>query len=89
VVDKRRCVGSVLDISAGGCSLKTTAAVQVGSRIKINIDYDDNFIISVLGQVLRSNRSGAAGTILHIKFLKVPRRAFNSISALVFGYDEV
>jgi hypothetical protein len=88
VVDKRRFTGSVLDISIGGCSLKTSAAIQVGSRLKITIDYDENYLINVLGQVLRVNRSGAAGNILHIKFLKVPRRAFNSISALVFGYNE-
>ena len=88
VVDKKRFTGNVLDISIGGCSVKTSAPIQIGSRLKIGIDYDDNHVINVLGQVLRSNRSGAVGTIVHIKFLKVPRRAFNSISALVFGYDE-
>lgn len=88
VVDTRKYTGTILDISIGGCSLKASAPIQVGSRLKISIDYDDNSLINVLGQVLRTNRSGAAGTIMHIKFLKVPRRAFNSISALVFGYDD-
>jgi hypothetical protein len=45
-------------------------------------------MINVLGQALRINRSGAAGTIVHIKFLKIPRRAFNAINAVVFGYHE-
>jgi len=88
VVDTKRFAGSVQDLSIGGCSIRTTAPVQVGSRLKISIDYDDNSLITVLGQVLRTNRSGPGGTIIHIKFLKVPRRAFNSINALVFGYDE-
>lgn len=88
VVDSKKYIGNVLDVSIGGCSIKTTAPVQVGSRLKISIDYDDNSLINVLGQVLRTNRSGSAGTIVHIKFLKVPRRAFNSINALVFGYSE-
>jgi hypothetical protein len=88
VVDSRRFVGTILDISTGGCSLKTSAPVQVGSRLKLDIDYSDESVITVLGQVLRSNRSGAVGTIIHIKFLKVPRRAFNNINALVFGYDD-
>ncbi|MDR2617633.1 MAG: flagellar brake protein [Treponema sp.] len=87
MVDTRRFIGTILDISIGGCSIKTSAPVQVGSRLKIDIDYSDDSMISVLGQVLRSNRSGTVGTIIHIKFLKVPRRAFNNISALVFGYD--
>lgn len=87
VVDTKRFTGTVMDISIGGCSIKTSSPIQVGSRIKLTIDYDDNYLIKVLGLVLRTNRSGPAGSIIHVKFLKVPRRAFNSISALVFGYD--
>jgi len=88
IVDTKKFIGTVMDISIGGCALKTTAPVQVGSRLKLIIDCDDDSLINVLGQVLRTNRSGASGSIVHIKFLKVPRRAFNSISALVFGYNE-
>jgi len=88
VVDKKRFTGTLLDIGIGGCSIKTNAPVQVGSRLKIVINYNDNYAISVLGQVLRANRSGAAGSIIHIKFLKVPRRAYNSINAMVYGYNE-
>jgi hypothetical protein len=86
VVDSRRFTGAILDLSVGGCSIRTRTSIPAGSRLKIIIDYDNEFLITVLGQVLRLNRSGSAGTILHIKFLKIPRRAFNSISALVFGY---
>ena len=88
VVDNRKFIGTIQDISVGGCSLKTSAPVQAGSRLKISIDFDGNSLINVLGLVLRSNRSGTA-TILHVKFLKVPRRAFNSISTIVFGYNDL
>jgi hypothetical protein len=88
VVGKKAMSGTVLDISAGGCSLKTSSQITAGSRLKICIDTEVNFI-NVLGEVLRSNRSAGMGVILHIKFLKVPRQAFNSISALVFGFDEI
>jgi len=87
VVVNRKYTGTIKDISVGGCALKSSAPIQIGSRLKINIDYDDNYVINVLGQVIRTNRS-AAGTILHIKFLKVPQRAFNSISTIVFGYND-
>jgi c-di-GMP-binding flagellar brake protein YcgR len=88
IVDKRRFSGTVLDISAGGCSIKTAAPVQVGSRLKIEVKNSDDLLIVVLGQVLRTNRSGTLGTVVHIKFLKVPRRSFNSINTYVFGFDE-
>jgi len=88
VVDSKRFSGTVQDVSIGGCSIKTSAPIQIGSRLKITMDYNESNLINVLGQVLRVNRSGPMGTIMHIKFLKVPRKAFNSISTLVFGYDE-
>jgi hypothetical protein len=87
IVDNKKFVGMIQDISVGGCALKTSAPIQAGSRLKINVDYDENHAINVLGQVIRTNRS-SAGTILHTKFLKVPRRAFNSISTFVFGYND-
>ena len=87
VVDNRKFKGAIQDISAGGCALKSSAPVPVSSKLKIVIDYDENHFINVLGQVIRSNRS-MAGTIIHIKFLKVPRRAFNSISTMVYGYND-
>jgi hypothetical protein len=68
--------------------MKTISSIQVGSRLKIDIDYSNELLISCLGQVLRTNRKGLAGTILHIKFLKVPRKALNAINALVFGYTD-
>ena len=86
VVDNKKFTGTIQDISVGGCSLKTITPVQVDSRLKISIEQNDQYQISVLGQVLRINRSGSGGAIVHVKFLKVPRKSFNSISALVYGF---
>ena len=87
IVENRKYNGIVQDISVGGCSMKSAAPLQPGSRLKIAIESEENYQITILGQVLRINRSGR-GIIFHIKFLKVPRRAFNSISAIVFGYND-
>jgi hypothetical protein len=86
-VDRRRYTGTILDISVGGCSMKTAAAVPVGSRLKITIDSGD-VTINVLGQVLRTNKGGAGGMVMHIKFLKIPRKAMNIINTMVFGFAE-
>jgi c-di-GMP-binding flagellar brake protein YcgR len=87
ILDKRKFSGTILDISIGGCAIKTSTFIAVGSRLKIEISYSDTQKLAVLGQVLRINRSGALGTtIIHIKFLKVPRKAWNTINAMVFDY---
>jgi hypothetical protein len=84
VVDKRRLVGNIADISVGGCSIKSKAPIQVGSRLKIEFSQGDSNV-AALGQVLRSNRTGG-GTIIHIKFLRVTRKSMNIINAFVYEF---
>jgi c-di-GMP-binding flagellar brake protein YcgR len=89
VVDAKRYTGSVVDISVGGCAIKTNGSVPVGSRLKIEFEYYRSVLpVAVLGQVLRINRGGIASTIMHIKFLKVPRKAMNAINTVVFEYGD-
>jgi len=84
VVDKRRISGNIVDISVGGCSIKTSAPVQVGVRFKIEFVYGDN-TLAALGQVLRTNRTSIA-TIIHIKFLRLTQKTMNLINAFVYDY---
>jgi hypothetical protein len=87
IVSPKKFTGTIRDISAGGCSIKTPVPVQAGSRLKINCNLGNGEQATVLGQVIRSNRS-ATMTVIHVKFIKVPMRAYNSINTLVFGYGE-
>jgi len=86
-VEKKRNIGKIMDISIGGCSMKTTTSVSQGQRIKIEFLQNDGTIIAALGEVLRVSRSGI-NTIIHARFLKVPRRSSNSINAMVYEYTE-
>jgi len=87
VVDKRRNVGKIMDISIGGCSIKTVTSVSQGQRIKVEFLHNDGSTVAALGEVLRTSRTGI-NTIIHAKFLKVPRRSSNSINAMVYEYAE-
>ena len=84
VVDKRRLTGNIADVSVGGCSVKMTTPVQVGARFKIEFTQGENNV-AALGQVLRTNRTGAS-TIIHVKFLKVSQKSMNIINAFVYEY---
>jgi len=84
IADKRRFTGNIADISVGGCSIKISAPVQVGARLKIEFTQGASKV-AALGQVLRSNRSGMT-TVIHIKFLKVSRKSMNIINAFVYEY---
>jgi c-di-GMP-binding flagellar brake protein YcgR len=87
-LDDRRFSGTLLDISIGGCSLRSSANIQAGVRLKIDFEFADSPSFAVLGQVLRINRGGGLNTTIHIKFIKTPQKAQNSINALVFEYNE-
>jgi hypothetical protein len=87
IVEPRRYAGKILDISIGGCSIKTVSTVSEGQRLKVEFLHNDETTIAALGEVLRINRGGTNAGI-HIKFLKVPRRSLNSINAMVYEYSE-
>jgi hypothetical protein len=89
VVEARRYGGKLVDISIGGCAIQSSAVIPAGSRLKIEFEHSGNVVpIMVLGQVLRINRGSVTSTILHTKFLKVPRKAMNAINTIVFEYSE-
>jgi c-di-GMP-binding flagellar brake protein YcgR len=87
IVDRRGYNGTILDISLGGCAIRTGAGIKAGSRLKIEFQHASSPLVAVLGQALRLNRS-AMDTIMHIKFLKVPGRTMNVINAIVYEYLE-
>ena len=84
IVDKRRLTGNIMDISIGGCSIRASAAIRGGDRLKIECTIG-NSSIAALGQVLRTNRVGG-NTIMHIRFLKVSRKTMNTVNAYVYEY---
>jgi len=85
IVDKRQFAGSIMDISVGGCSIRTNAPIRAGHKIKIEFAQEDNVSVAALGEVLRTNRTGR-NTVMHIKFLKIPRKSLNLINAMVYEY---
>jgi hypothetical protein len=88
IVSRKRITGIIMNISIGGCAMKASVPVPAGSRLKIEINYSRERGMAVIGQVLRINQSGSTGTVMHIKFLKVPRRTWNVINAVVFDYND-
>ena len=85
VVDKRRITGTIVDVSVGGCSLKTTVPVQVGAKFKIEFTQGEETTVAALGQVLRSNKTGLS-TVIHVKFLRVTQKSMNLINAFVYEF---
>ncbi len=88
VSDDRRTMGNILDLSAGGCAIKTAATLKAGDYLKVEFDAAHGRTLAAIGRVVRTNRAGSVGGIMHVQFAKVPGRALNVINALVYGYDQ-
>jgi hypothetical protein len=88
VAEPRPYTGTILDISAGGCALKTSSVIPVGSRIKLAFTNAEGYRMAALGQVMRTNRGAGLGIIMHIKFIKITRKSLNAVNAMVFEYDK-
>jgi hypothetical protein len=85
--DRRKFLGIIVDISLGGCGIKTSAYIAVGSKLWIEIARSGKQRMAVSGRVLRITKGEDRGDIiLHIKFIKVSRKARNAINAMVFEY---
>jgi hypothetical protein len=86
-VGSRKFVGEILDISPGGCSIRTRGLLKPGLRLKISVE-EQKKNATVLGQVLRINRGSSITSFVHIKFIKASLKALNVINAVVYRYNE-
>jgi hypothetical protein len=86
VVDSTKNSGVIVNLSVGGCAIKTTAPLKAGSKIKVEFKIK-KASAAVLGKVLRINK-GKSESILHVIFLKVLPRASNAINSFVYNYDD-
>jgi c-di-GMP-binding flagellar brake protein YcgR len=86
IVDKQRIKATMLDVSVGGCCVKSPVMMAEGAKLKIAFSYSDSTIVC-LGRVLKANKD-AASVILHIKFIKIPEKSGNAINAMVYDFDE-
>ncbi len=77
-------LGTVLEVSAGGCSVKTSFPLAKGALIKIEFETDKNRQIAVYGKVKLVRKSQPLGGIMHIQFTQVSRQSLNHINSYVY-----
>ncbi len=80
-------LGTVIDISAGGCSLKSSYPLDHGELIKIEFETYKGSNITVFGKILSMHRIKPYGGIMHIRFTKVSRAHMNKINTYVYDID--
>jgi hypothetical protein len=85
IVDERhKGLGTVADVSSGGCGIRTTVPLKQGELIKVQFETDRRTPVVAFGKVVGITKPGFAGRVMHIQFTRVSRRNLNQINAFVY-----
>ncbi|NOY10160.1 MAG: PilZ domain-containing protein [Spirochaetes bacterium] len=86
VQNNQRILGTIIDISAGGCSIRTLTPLNRGSLVKIEFDIDRKLPITAFGKVRRVRKEEIRGGIMHVMFTRVSGKNLNEIYSYVYNY---
>jgi c-di-GMP-binding flagellar brake protein YcgR len=79
--------GTIVDISAGGIGIQSANVLQTGEFLKIEFDASEG-TQAAFAKVIRMNKARNVGGVMHAQFVKISRRALNSILSFVYGYSD-
>ncbi|HVO37929.1 MAG TPA: PilZ domain-containing protein [Spirochaetia bacterium] len=82
-----RSFGRVIDLSAGGCAIRTDSPFPKGKLIMLEFDIDKKAPVRAFGKVMHVRRQvGNRGVSMHIMFTSVTRQHLNRISEFVYDF---
>ncbi len=86
VPTNRQLMGTIIDISAGGCSLRSATPLRKNDYLKIEFDVGQSATASALGIVRKMNQMTKVGGIMHVQFTRLSQKSLNAILSQVYGY---
>jgi c-di-GMP-binding flagellar brake protein YcgR len=90
VVNKTRSLlGSMQDISAGGCAIMTQNLLPTGSLVKVDFETTRGKPVTVYGKVRGITPNPSRSKIMHVQFTNVSRKSMNAIRDFVYEYDNL
>ncbi|MDR1933276.1 MAG: PilZ domain-containing protein [Spirochaetales bacterium] len=88
VVNKARSLlGSMQDISAGGCAIMAQNVVPKGSLVQVDFETMRGKPVTVYGKVRGLTPNPPRRKIIHVQFTNVSRKNMNAIRDFVYEYD--
>ncbi len=87
VEQNMRTLGTVVDLSAGGCAIQALSPFEKGKLVMVEFDIDRKAPIRAFGKVMHIHRQKGRGGIMHIMFTRVTRQYLNRISEFVYDFS--
>jgi len=80
-------MGTLIDLSAGGCSLQTTSPLQKGELIKLSFEPVKGSAVVTYGKIVDSRSMGRIYTSMHIMFTRASSKNLNRINEYVYDFE--
>jgi len=77
-------LGTIIEISAGGCSMRASYPLGAGELLKMEFEAVDGEKIVVFGKNKSIKRIKPMGAVMHIMFTKVSQKNINSINSYIY-----
>jgi hypothetical protein len=87
VLTKQGRVGSMIDISAGGCALTSHKPLPRGELIKISFEPERGNLVVAFGKIVDSRMLSRSRTTLHIMFTRASSKNLNKINEYVYDFS--
>jgi len=82
-----RTLGTVVDLSAGGCAVQTLNPFEKGRLVMMEFEIDKRAPIRAFGKVVKVTRKPGKGGAMNIMFTRVTSQHLNRISEFVYDFS--
>ena len=86
VESDRGALGTLIDLSAGGCAIKSSKPIPKSGLIKLQFETGEGHSIWCFGKVINLRKAPPLGGVMHVVFTKVTYKNLNSINSFVYDY---
>lgn len=77
-------LGTMIDVSAGGCAVKSTFPLPRGSLVKLEFETERRRQVAVYGKVRHVRKAEPMGGVMHIMFTRISSKNLNRINSYVY-----
>jgi c-di-GMP-binding flagellar brake protein YcgR len=83
-----RALGTVVDLSTGGCAIQTLSPFEPGRLVMVEFDIERKTPIRAFGKVKGVRRTGPRGGVMHVMYTRVTRQYLNRICEFVYDFSK-
>jgi len=79
-------LGTILEVSAGGCSIKTNYPLAKGQLVKVEFETSRGQAVKSFGKVVNFRKGVPMGGTMHIQFTRMSQGHLNNINSYIYQF---